>query len=71
MSLNNRLLALPAIWLQRHAQVSLSSLGRLFGNRVSSLMTCAVIGIALALPVGLHVMLSNLQGISGGWDSGA
>jgi cell division transport system permease protein len=34
-------------------------------------MTCAVIGIALALPVGLHVMLSNLHKISGGWDSGA
>jgi cell division transport system permease protein len=34
-------------------------------------MTCAVIGIALALPIGLHVILNNLQMLSGGWDSGA
>ncbi len=64
--------AFPAhIWLQRHAQVALSSLGRLSRNPLSSLMTCAVIGIALALPVGLHVMLHNLQQISGSWESGA
>jgi cell division transport system permease protein len=57
--------------MQRHAQVALSSLGRLVGNRLSSLMTCTVIGIALALPVGLHVMLKNLNTISGGWETGA
>ncbi|MET0066481.1 MAG: permease-like cell division protein FtsX [Candidatus Thiodiazotropha sp.] len=59
------------IWLQRHAQVALSSLGRLSRNALSSLMTCAVIGIALALPIGLHVMLHNLQQVSGSWESGA
>jgi cell division transport system permease protein len=64
--------AFPAhIWLQRHAQVALSSLGRLSRTPLSSFMTCAVIGIALALPVGLHVMLHNLQQISGSWESGA
>jgi cell division transport system permease protein len=61
----------PQIWLQRHAQVALASLGRLFRNSLSSTMTCAVIGIALALPIGLHVILNNLQTLSGGWDSGA
>ena len=71
MPLKDRLFITPKIWLQRHAQVALSSLGRLTGNRLSSLMTCSVIGIALALPTGLHVMLGNLQSISGGWDSGA
>jgi cell division transport system permease protein len=34
-------------------------------------MTCSVIGIALAMPVGLHVLLANLQHVSGAWDSGA
>jgi cell division transport system permease protein len=34
-------------------------------------MTSAVIGIALALPVGLHVLIDNLQQISGGWQQGA
>ena len=66
-----RLVKATRIWLQRHAQVSLASLGRLFNNSLGSLMTCSVIGIALALPIGLHVILNNLQTLSGGWDSGA
>ncbi|MES9828229.1 MAG: permease-like cell division protein FtsX [Candidatus Thiodiazotropha sp.] len=71
MSLKKLLLSTPKIWLQRHAQVALASLGRLVGNHLASLMTCAVIGIALAMPVGLHVLLGNLQHVSGAWDSGA
>jgi cell division transport system permease protein len=67
----NRLIKAPQIWLQRHAQVALASLGHLVRNSLSSTMTCAVIGIALALPIGLHVILNNLQNLSGGWDSGA
>jgi cell division transport system permease protein len=51
--------------------VALASLGRLFRNSLSTAMTCAVIGIALALPMGLHVVLNNLQSISGGWDGSA
>ena len=31
-------------------------------------MTAAVIGIALALPTGLHVLLDNAQQLSGGWQ---
>jgi len=65
------IMRVPQIWLQRHAQVALASLGRLFNNSLASFMTCAVIGIALALPFGLHVILNNLQSLSGGWDSGA
>jgi len=55
----------------RHAQVLLSTLGRLYRNPLTSLMTAAVIGIALALPTGLLVALANLQQISGGLDSAA
>ncbi|WP_218650128.1 cell division protein FtsX, partial [endosymbiont of Lamellibrachia barhami] len=61
----------PNIWLQRHLQVALASLGRLTHAPLGTLMTAAVIGIALALPIGLHVMLNNLQNVSGGWESGA
>ena len=71
MSPAKPIMRVPQIWLQRHAQVALASLGRLFNNSLASFMTCAVIGIALALPIGLHVMLNNLQNLSGGWDSGA
>jgi len=59
------------VWLQRHAQVALASLGRLFDTPLATLMTCAVIGIALALPLGLHLLLDNLQEVTGGWESGA
>ena len=59
------------MWLLRHLQVALSSLGRLVRSPVSSLMTSAVIGIALALPTGLHLLLSNAQALSGNWDGAA
>ena len=59
------------IWLLRHLQVAISSLGRLVRAPLSSLMTCAVIGIALALPTGLHLLLSNAQALSGNWDGAA
>jgi cell division transport system permease protein len=61
----------PRNWLRRHAQVSLESLGRLSRNLVASLMTAAVIGIALALPAGLYVLLDNLHRLSGSWDGQA
>ena len=61
----------PRTWLRRHAQVSLESLGRLSRNLVASLMTAAVIGIALALPAGLYVLLDTLQRLSGSWDGQA
>ncbi len=55
----------------RHAQVLLSALGRLYRNPLTSLMTAAVIGIALALPTGLLVALANVQQVSGGFDRAA
>ncbi len=61
----------PRRYLLRHAQVALASLGRLVRNPASSLMTAAVIGIALALPAGLLTLLDNLQRLSTGWDGGA
>ncbi len=58
-------------WLLRHVQVFFYSLGQLWRAPLSMLMTAAVIGIALALPVGLHVLLKNAQQLSAGWDGGA
>jgi len=55
----------------RHIQVFFYSLGQLSRTPVSSLMTCMVIGIALALPTGLHTLLKNAQQLSGGWESTA
>ena len=61
----------PRTFLQRHAQVALESLGRLYRNRVSSLMTAAVIAIALAMPAGLYLLLDNIGRLSGSWDGQA
>lgn len=58
-------------WFKRHAQVLIYSLGQLWRAPFSMLMTAAVIGIALALPTGLHVLLKNAQQLSGGWDGAA
>jgi len=55
-------------YLINHAQVFFSSLGKLYRNPFSNLMTIAVIGIALAFPVGLYVLLQNIQDVSGGWN---
>lgn len=61
----------PVTWLLRHAQMSLASLGRLSRSPVSTLMTAAVIGIALALPSGLHLLVDNVRALSGSWDGTA
>ncbi|MBK9132298.1 MAG: cell division protein FtsX [Gammaproteobacteria bacterium] len=56
---------------EHHLQSLLDSLGRLARNPVASAMTVAVIGIALALPTGLHVVLKNVQAVSSGWENAA
>jgi cell division transport system permease protein len=61
----------PITWLLRHAQMSLSSLGRLSRNPISTTMTAAVIGIALALPSGLHLLVDNVSQLSSTWDGSA
>jgi cell division transport system permease protein len=58
-------------WLLRHLQVALNSLGRLYRTPLASLMTAAVIGIALALPTGLYLLTYNLKDLAGHWDGGA
>ncbi len=51
-----------------HLRVSLASLGRLYVQPAATLMTAAVIAIALALPVGLYIALDNISKLSSGWD---
>ena len=61
----------PVTWLLRHAQMSLSSLGRLSRNPISTAMTTAVVGIALALPGGLHLLVGNVSELGGSWEGSA
>jgi cell division transport system permease protein len=56
-------------YLSHHLQMFIASLGYLSRQPVSTLMTSAVIAIALALPAGLYVALDNISQLSAGWDS--
>ncbi len=59
----------PKTYLLRHLQVMLFSLGQLWRQPIASSMTIVVIGIALALPAGLYVLLKNVNSISVEWDN--
>lgn len=58
-------------WLRHHRLSAADSLYRVLDNPGSSVLTWLVIGIALALPVGLNVALDNATRLSGSWDSPA
>ncbi|MBT8419849.1 MAG: permease-like cell division protein FtsX [Gammaproteobacteria bacterium] len=58
-------------WAAWHLQVIFSSIGKLAETPLTTLMTASVIGIALALPAGLYVLLENAQEISHGWEDTA
>ena len=56
-------------WLERHVQTLVGSLGRLWSQPFATLLTILVIGIALALPACLHVLVQNVRVASGGWSN--
>lgn len=56
-------------WLVNHLQAAVFSLGQMARNPLGSLMTAAVVGIALALPAGFYLILDNAQRVAGGWDA--
>ena len=55
------------IWFSHHQDAALNALGRLVRQPVSALMTLLVIGIALALPAALHLLVQNARMVSGEW----
>ena len=57
-----------ASYFGHHLRVSLGSLGRLYAQPIATFMTATVIAIALALPVGLYIALTNVGQLSSGWD---
>jgi cell division transport system permease protein len=59
------------VWLSRHVSVLFFSLGQVLRHPLPSLMTAAVIGIALALPTGLYLLLENVQYVSRDWNRAA
>jgi cell division transport system permease protein len=51
-------------WLAQHRLALRDSLKRLTGSPLATLLNVMVVGIALSLPVGLYLALTQLQGLS-------
>ncbi len=58
-----------AAWAARHISTAAAALGRLASQPFSSLMTILVIGVTLALPAAMHLVIKNAQSISASWDN--
>jgi cell division transport system permease protein len=56
-------------YLSLHAQEFAGAFGRVLHQPFASLMTIAVIAIALALPSGFRVMVNNARVLSGSWEA--
>jgi cell division transport system permease protein len=54
-----------ASYSARHVQALLGSLGRLVRNPIATVMTVFVIGLALALPLGLKLFVTNARAATG------
>jgi cell division transport system permease protein len=55
-------------WITRHLQTLIGALGRLSQHKLATLLTTLVIGIALALPACLHLLIANVQSATGNWN---
>src|SRR5262245_40277046 len=55
-------------WIVRHLQTLIGALGRLSQQKLATLLTTLVIGVALALPACLHLLIANAQTASGNWN---
>jgi cell division transport system permease protein len=52
-------------WREQHAYSLVSSLGRFFQRPFATLLTVGVMAVAMALPLGLGLALSNIERLSG------
>ncbi len=57
------------IWILRHAGTCVGALGRLMRQPFANFMTILVIGVTLALPAALHLVVKNAVTISGNWEN--
>jgi cell division transport system permease protein len=55
-----------ATWFERHAQTLVGSLGRLARQPLATVLTIVVIGIALALPAALYLVVANARAVTAG-----
>ena len=55
-------------YLVRHFQVFIHTVGSIFRHPLPTLLTVTVLGITLALPIGLYLLTHNLQLVSSEWQ---
>lgn len=60
-----------ARYFRNHQEVVGETLNRLWSTPFSTLMTTAVVAVAVALPLGLYVFLLNVQQVAKNWDGNA
>jgi cell division transport system permease protein len=55
-------------WVRNHMAVGKNALAKLLGAPIATIMTVAVLAIALTLPGFLFTVLSNVQNLTQGWE---
>jgi cell division transport system permease protein len=60
-----------AAWVESHRASLVDSLGRLVGQPIGSFFTCLVMAVALSLPMGLALLLDNVERLGGSWQKAA
>ena len=55
-------------WLLEHVRTLVAALGRLSREPGSTFLTAIAMGVTLALPAGLHVLVQNVSAISYSWE---
>jgi len=60
-----------AAWLDAHGASAREAAARIARTPLAVALTVLVIGIALALPAGLHLVVTNLRAVAGTWESAA
>ena len=58
-------------WLESHRSSLVDSLRRLAQQPIGSFFTCLVMAIALSLPMGLSLLLDNVERLGGSWQRAA
>ncbi|ARS50886.1 permease-like cell division protein FtsX [Ectopseudomonas hydrolytica] len=58
-------------WLESHRASLVDSLQRLARQPIGSFFTCLVMAVALSLPMGLSLLLDNVERLGGSWQRAA
>jgi cell division transport system permease protein len=58
-------------WLESHRASVVDSVSRLIKQPIGSFFTCLVMAVALSLPMGLALLLDNIERLGGSWQRAA